>query len=181
MKNKTNINEQDIFKYVFSPQSLSEEKIKSLRGSKKYEKRILYYESVKNAIDSETPVDLKKKIAAKIPKYTLANVFTLHPVKYEENKERNGPVIFAAKTKEEQAKLKTYTFTDDDRKFLIRIISVEDSTKLYLFSISGDTIKDITLKILPGGEEFFMNNNSTPLMIDKIIEVGYIELSVGDG
>lgn len=82
-----NINEQDIFKYVFSSHLLSEEKREYLRGNQMYENQILYYEFVKNAIDSETSFDLKKKISAKISAYTLANVFTLHPVKYEEKKE----------------------------------------------------------------------------------------------
>ena len=178
MKNKININEQDIFKYVFSPHSLSEEKTEYLHGNKKYENRILYYESVKDAIDSETSINFKKKIAAKVPEYTFANVFTLHPVKYEEKNERPGSVIFAAKTMEEQAKLKTYTFTDDDRKFLIRIISIGDSTKLYLFSLSGDTIKDITIKIFPGEEEYIMNDNDSPLEIDKRIDTESIELKI---
>ena len=67
MNKNININEQDIFKYVFSPLTLSEEKKEYLRENKKYKNRILYYESVKNAIDSETTINLKKKIAAKIP------------------------------------------------------------------------------------------------------------------
>ncbi|MCH7515744.1 MAG: hypothetical protein IIA49_00100 [Bacteroidetes bacterium] len=178
MNKNIKINEQDIFRYIFSPHLLSEVKRKYLRRNEKYENQISYYESVKKAIDSETFIDLKKKIATKIPEYTLANVFTLHPVKYEEKKERNGSVIFAAKTKEEQAKLKTYTFTDDDRKFLIRIICFENTAKLFLFSLTEKVIENITVKILPGGEEIFMNNNNTSLMIDKRIDVESIELRI---
>jgi len=134
MKNNIKVTEQDIFKYVFSPQSLSEEKREYLHGNEKYQSQISYYKSVKSAIDSETSSDLKKKIAAKIPAYTLANVFTLHQVKYSEEKEKSGKAIFAAKTKEESTKLKTYTFTDDEKKYLVRIISYEKSTRVYLLS-----------------------------------------------
>jgi len=178
MKNNLNINEQDIFKYVFSPQLLNEEKREYLRGNEKYESQVLYYESVKNAVNSETSFDLKKKIAAKIPDYTLANVFTLYPVKYSEGKEKSGKAIFAAKTKEESPKLKTCTFTDDERKYLVRIISYEKSTRVYLFSTENDLVKNITIKISPTGEEVYMNNNSTPLVIDKRIDVESIELRI---
>ena len=107
-------------------------------------------------------------------------MYTLHQVKYSEEKEKPGKAIFAAKTKEEQAKLKTYTFTDNYRKFLIRIIFLENTTKLYLFSLTETVIENITLKTLPGGEEFFMNDNNAPLVIDKRIDVESIELKVGE-
>ena len=138
----------------------------------------MYYKSVKNTIDSEMPFDLKKKTAAKIPTYTLANVFTLHPVKYEEKKERNGSVIFAAKTKEEQLKIKTHTFTDNEKQFLVRIVNFESFTKIYLFSQKDVLVKNINIKVFPGGGDFFMKDNTVPLVIDKRIDVESIKLRI---
>jgi len=181
MKSSININEQDIFKYVFSQQSLSEEKREYLHGNEKYESQISYYESVKNAIDSETSFDFKKKIAAKIPAYTLANTFTLHPLKIEEEKESPGKIIFAAKSKDEASKIKTKTFIDNEKNFLVRIINFENSTKIYLFTPADDKVENISIKILPSNEEHFMNNNDDPLVIDKRIDVEHIELRVSEG
>ncbi len=181
MNKNMNINEQDIFKYVFYPQTLSEEKREFLRKNKKYESQISYYKSVKDAMDSETSFNLKKKIAAKIPAYTFANVFKLHVVKFEEEKEYPGKIIFAAKTKDDVPKIKTRTFIDNEKNFLVRVINFENSTKIYLFTPADDKVENITIKIFPGGEEFFVMDNSTPLVIDKRIDVEYIELRVGDG
>ena len=178
MNKNIKINEQDIFRYIFSPHLLSEVKRKYLRRNEKYENQITYYESVKKAIDSETFIDLKKKIATKIPEYTLANVFTLHPVKYEEKKERNGSVIFAAKAKEEQLKIKTHTFTDDEKQFLVRIVNFESVTKIYLFPRKDVLAENINIKVFPGGEDFFMKDSSSPLEIKKRIDVESIELRI---
>ncbi len=175
-----NLNERDIFKFVFSQRSLSEEKREYLRGNQKYESQISYYKTVKNAMDSETSFKLKKKIAAKIPAYSLANVFNLYSVEYEEKKKDSGKVIFAAKTKDEAAKIKTKTFIDNEKNFLVRIINFENSTKIYLFTPADDKVENITIKIFPGREDFYMNNNSTPLVIDKRIDVEYIELRVSE-
>jgi hypothetical protein len=178
MNKNMNINEQDIFKYVFSPQTLSEEKREYLRGNEKFKNQILYYKSVKDAINSETSFNLKKKIAAKIPAYTFANVFKLNQVKHEN--EDSGKVIFAAKTKDETLQIKTKTFIDDENNFLVRVINFAGSTKIYLFTPTNDKVENISIKIFPSSEEYFMNDNDAPLLIDKRIDVESIELRIGD-
>ena len=178
MKNNININEQDIFKYVFSPHLLSKEKTKYLGKDERYKNQILYYKSIREAVYSKTSSDLKSKIASKIPSYRLANIFFLSPVNYVEEKKSNGSLIFAAKTAEEPSKLSTYTFTDEEKNFLVRVVSFENSTKVYLFSLKEDLIQNITLKIFPGEEEFFMKDNSESLELDRKIKVESIEIKI---
>jgi len=61
---------------------------------------------------------------------------------------------------------------------LVRIVSYEKSTRVYLFSTDNDLVENITVKIFPMGEEFFMKDNSTQFVIDKRIDVKSMELKI---
>ena len=175
-----NINEKDIFRFVFFRDLLPKEKANNIEKNENYQSQISYYKSIKEAINSKVSTGLQSKIASKIPSYKIAKVFYLYPVNYEESDKNFGPLIFAAKSGKESSTLNTSTFLDEDKEFLIRIITFEDTTKIYFFSFTKEILENLSIRILPDEEEFHLKDTTKPLEIDRKITISSIEIRFRD-
>jgi len=178
MKQKLEITEQDIFKFVFFKERLSDERLIYLEDNSYYKNQIKYYQTIKNGLDLATSDSLKMKIASKISAYKTEKIFFLYPRKYEKEKSNNEALIYAAKTADVPSKISTATFTDEDGKFLVRKVSTQSSTKLYIFSTVDELIQNFTIKILPDKEKITITNNNEPIELPGNIKIESIEIEL---
>lgn len=172
------IDEIDIFNYVFFLANLSDEKRKQLESDKSFNDAIEFYKQLKLNSESEPPSSVRKKLAEKIPAYKLTDVIELYPLVEPRKQVQNGSRL-AASTKELTPKISTKTFVDNEKEYLIKVMSIDNETKVFVFSTNDQIIKDFDIVIKPNNLIFHLEDNSEPLIINQSIDVEKIQLKFG--
>lgn len=169
------IDEQDLFYCIFFPQSISVEKKERIEKDNSFNEVLEFYMRLK--LNSETKPDdsLKRKIANKIPAYSLSNVIQLYALK-ETAKPRQNDYHLAAASTELKPKMTTKTFVDNDKEYLIKILNYGDKTKVFVFSTKDEVVKNFDIIIEPHNLKYHFEDNSEPLKIEHLIEAEQIEL-----
>lgn len=168
------ITEQDLFNYVFAPQSLSAEQIDLIEAVSSFEEIIAFYNQLKLDSQNKPDAELKKKLAEKITAYFLPDIIQLYQIS-ENNLKQNGQRL-AADSRNLDPKTITKTFVDNDNEYLIKVLTDDNITKVFVFSTQNEMIKDFDLIIEPDNLKYHLDDNSKPLEIDKSIEIEKIEI-----
>jgi len=169
------IDEQDLFNYVFFPESVADEK-KGLIGSDiSYNEIIEFYRQLKLNSDIRPEEELQRKIASKIPAYSLSNVIQLYALKEPSIPKQNGNRL-AADSKELKPKMTTKTFVDNDKEYLIKVLNYGGQTKVFVFSTKDEVVKNFDIIIEPHNLKFHFEDNSEPLKIEDNIDAEKIEI-----
>ena len=171
-----NISERDIFDFVFYPEKLSIEKVEHLKNSKVFDEEISFYRSLKKSLQEELTEDVKQKLAEKIPLYVPIRKYTLYPVKETVKKRKNDIPILAADSPKEKPAVTAKTFIDEHNHYLIRLLNFKESSKIYVFSTTDETLKNYKVVVKPSGKVFEQVDNSSPIELDSPIEAENIEL-----
>lgn len=170
-----NITEKDIFDFVFGKGSLPDDIKNFLRNTDDYKEQIIFYTEMKNSLDMEIGVELKKKFADKIAEYTFPSVIHLYPQK-EKSVKKNVRQVFAAASENEKPKITSKTFYDENRNFIIKLLNYESSSKIFVFAVYDEIIKDFTINLLPQNLHYHMDDNSLPLELEMNLEPESISL-----
>jgi len=170
-----NITEQDIFNYVFCPEILKAETSKLISGDSSLYEAIAFYKQMKSDAEQKPDINLKKKIAEKIPAYTLSNVITLYPLKLVQPQKRKANRLVAAST-ELKPQTSTKTFVDSPKEYLIKVLNYGETTKVFVFSTKDEVVKDFNIIIEPQNLEYHLDDNSEPLVLDKMIDAESIKI-----
>lgn len=169
------VDEQDLFTFIFFPESVSPEKKDIIESDKSYEEILEFYRQLKSNSMISTDDKLKKMIASKIPAYGIEKVIRLYaltePVALRQNGNR-----FAAGSTELKPKMTTKTFVDNDKEYLIKVLNYGDNTKVFVFSTKDEIVKNFDIIIEPHNLKFHFEDNTEPLKIDKSIEAEKIEI-----
>lgn len=75
------IDEQDLFYYIFSPESISVEQKKIIKADKSFEDILEFYRQLKTDAENRPDDSIKRKIAEKIPAYSVLNTIRLYALK----------------------------------------------------------------------------------------------------
>lgn len=170
------INEHDIFCYVFFPEVLSPVKKEIIEENSTYREALEFYLSLKKDMGNTPDYNLKEKIAAKIPAYTLSNVIRLFPMKEHLHPGTNGRL--AAASKELVPKMYTKTFVDTEKEYLIKFLHFEDITKVFVFSTKNEVVKDFDIVTHPDNLRYHFKDNSEPLEIKESIEIESLTIEI---
>lgn len=169
------IDEQELFNYVFFPQSVADEKKEMIVSDNSFGEVIEFYRNLKSNSES-TPDDvLKSKIAQKISAYSLSNVIRLYPLKNRTQNKQNTNRL-AADSKEMRPKMVTKTFVDNDKEYLIKVLTYGGITKIFVFSTKDEVVKNFDVIIEPHNLKFHFEDNTEPIKIEKDIVAETIEL-----
>lgn len=170
------IDEQDLFNFVFYPDLLSENKRKKILNDESLSDVIEFYKQLKSNSARELSNSLKKAIAKKIPVYSFVNVITLYPLKVPQivKKEKHR---LAARSVDLAPKMTTKTFIDNEKEYMIKVMSYEKSTKIFVFSTNDEVVNNFDITIEPQNLKYHFDDNSEPLQLDQVIEVEKIQLS----
>lgn len=172
------ITEKEIFDFVFFPSALPEEKQVFIRDDAGLSEYINFYEELKRQLQQRPERSFKKIIAAKIPAYKFVNEVELHRL---ENTAGNGNKLrLAAASREFVPQLTTQTFIDEEKEYLVKILTDTTQTKIFVFSTLNSSLKNFRILIEPTHLEFQMADNSKPLLIDKPITAEKIKINFAD-
>lgn len=168
------ITERDIFNFVFHPSLLNDEKLEHLKSIENSTDAIIFYKELKSELEMNLSFTEKKLLAEKIPVYRLWAKFELLPVQEKNVKKQN--VRLAAASTELKPGISTKTFIDGDKEFLIKVLSSDNRTKVFVFSTREEIVKDFDLIIEPKELEYHMDDNTQPLEINGSVDIDKIEL-----
>ena len=170
------IDEQDLFGYIFFPENLSVEKKKIIETDKTFEEILEFYRHLKENALEKAGDSLRKKLADKIPAYSLLNVIRLYPLKNQKVQTKNRNRLAAA-SKELTPKMTTKTFVDNEKDYLIKVLNYGEATKIFVFSTNDDIVKNFDIIIEPQNLKFHFDDNSEPLKINQMIDAEKIQIS----
>jgi len=159
-----NITERDIFNFVFERSALPPETIEFIESTNTYREEIAFYESLKKSFNDTLSGDLKRKLSNRIPAYKHERVIELFPTRIENGRKKNV-VRFAADSPKTLPKISADTYIDANSEYMIRIIKEREITKLFIFAVSGEDLKDFKIVLHPCGTEYHCQDNSNPLEV----------------
>jgi hypothetical protein len=170
MKKIVNITERDLYKFVFSPESLSLEVKTYLENNlDRFKTQIDYCKSLKNISENEI-ADTSIEILS--DKILDENTIELIPSNYNSNVNTDKIRLAAASLKLEK-KNYSLSFNDDANENAVKIISIDSQMPLYLFSTI--VFKKATITLLPSEINYTVVDASKPIeilkeeQIDKVI------------
>lgn len=163
---KIDITEQDLFNYVFFPESLSPEILHFLSNSKEFSDEIEFFSELKGSLTKELSLEVKKELADRIQSYHFNKIITLYPVKYSAKKKVNGLILAAASDEVKKPIVSSRTFYDNDKTYIIKVINYENSSKIFVFSTHYELIQNFDLIISPQNLRYHIDDNSIPLELD---------------
>lgn len=170
-----NITERDIFNFVFDRSALQPETIDFLESTKSFKEEIAFYESLKKTLNESLSGNLKKKIADRIPTYKFTEVIEFFPTRVK-NGRKNNVVRYAADSLRTLPRITADTFFDSHSEYMIRVLIEAQTTKLFVFSISGKELKNFKVVLYPSGSEINCVDNLSPLEIASANQIEKINL-----
>ena len=171
------IKEQDIFNYVFFPDSLSAQIKKDIEGNQNLAETVNFYSNVQDESKKFISRSVKEKMASSISAYTLINVVLLFPLPEAGGKNPVGKRLAAdSESRHLISKLMSKTFVDEDKEYMIKVINHQSTTKIFVFSVKNDIVKNFDIIIEPKNNRYHFNDNSRPFMIDEEIEIESIRI-----
>ena len=175
MKKTMDISEKDLFYYVFFNTELDEQKKTEIKSNKYFKQIISFYESLKSELELKVSAQEKISIAKIIPAYKAEIVVELFPLKEKKSIYGNFPILAAASA-ETDFKVNSQTFFDEENDYLIRLLNFQDSSRIYVFSITDQVLKNYKVILHPSEESYTQKDNSVPLEINNVSHVESIEL-----
>ena len=174
MDQELNINEEDIFNYVFSLETLELDKRLFIENNiEKFLNEIEFCRKI-NKLEK---TDLSQKelesleIALKSKDYRI----TLFPQKID-LPEQEYKLAAASITLEN--KIESTTFTDKNSKFMIRIINYANHSEIFVFPSETQPINKYKLTLLPSKIELFGDSETNGIKTDHLTEIDQINLEL---
>ena len=167
MQHQIKITEEDIYRFVFSPESLSKDKFDYLTiNRERFKNEIALCSELKNGSTSEEVRFMTDAIYQKINSSTIIKLFPQITKPIEEN----GVKLAAASILKEK-KPNSISFIDSESKYLVRIVKTDSQYLLYLFT-EEDAITSFRIRFNPSESVYQINDISQPI---EIIEEMHIE------
>ena len=170
--------EKDIFYYVFSPETINEEKRLFIAESEELSSLVRLYTDIKNGLDEEISPDLKAKISAKIPAYKLTRVYELFPWTIEASEYNSSTAVLAAATAETEQGVFSKTFIDREKNIIIRLIGTMSKARLFVFPVSGEKLGEFTLTLNPGLQKYYFEDSQETKILENLPEISSISIEV---
>lgn len=167
MQKHINITEEDIFKFVFNPENLANEKLEYLNSIQdRFKKEIDY---CKGLLAQSNVTEIDSITDQVIQKVKYFKIVELYP-QIIKPRDENGVKLAAASILIEK-KPNSISFTDSESKYLIRVVKAESQHLLYLFS-EDKSKHDFRLTIHPSKTQYQITDLSKPI---EILEEAVIE------
>lgn len=157
------ISENTLYRYIFYPETLSDEEILLIsNNSERYKEDLDHLEAIKSNLKNELSDIILDKIHEKINRASAKEGITLNLVNPIDEE---GKCILAADSVSSEAKQNTCSYTDESNNYLIKIINNDDVNKIYLFTKGKTKEDEYTLTLFPSKEVFYVNTDDLPLLI----------------
>ncbi|MFA6981057.1 MAG: hypothetical protein WC209_17160 [Ignavibacteriaceae bacterium] len=172
------INEQNIFDFVFYPETISGDVIAELKTNPQFKERIAFYKSMKEEISTPLSFQLKHKLANKIPAYSFSNCLKLFPVDEDLHSAEGDRLSFAADSPNVNQSFMATTFIDESKNFLARFIPGDKEVSLFILSVTDQLIKEFKVTLYPTNEIYTCADNAKPIQLSSSMEITSISLEL---
>ena len=157
------ISENTLFRYIFYPETLSEEEyLFTSKRSEKYKENLDLLRAIKSSLNNELSDTILDKIHEKISKASTKDGITLNLI---EPIDDEGNCILAADSAKPEQKQNICSYIDESNYYLIKIISKDDSNKIYIFTKSEVKDAEYSLTLIPSNQTYYVNTDDLPLLI----------------
>jgi hypothetical protein len=175
------ISDYDLYLFVFHPEQLSDGKREYIAGNKKYVETLDHFrELAMTTNDSITDSD-RELLSSKIGVYRPHdNIIYLYPHLSHADGKKQTKVQYRAASVEVDESITSKTFFDDKKHYMVKANINHRSTRIYIFSNSGETLHNITLRVHPARTLHHLDDNTQPLILDGRVEIEHISLEFGE-
>lgn len=171
-----NISEKDLYHFVFHPDSLSEDKKKIITDNlAKYKNELELLWDFKSELDKEVPSDVIEKIKDKISNQTFSETITLNLVIQEDETDY---LTLAAGSGNNVDQVESLSFSDEDDKFLGKVVSDTNANHIYIFPKTDFTPDELDITLLPSKDNFTINTADMPYKIEPRQKINKIQLKL---
>lgn len=143
------VTEKELFTYIFYPDELSDDLFTYIsKNISKFSREIEMLAQLKKILDEEVPENVMKKISDKIEqreKIIEVKLFRLE----EDYKTFSAAYFLAAQSNEIKSNLKSNTYVDDEKRFLIKINSDVKKCRIFFFDNENEKKSRYFLRIYP--------------------------------
>lgn len=166
MKQNIEITERDIYNFVFSPETLEPAKKAYLESNlQRFQRQIDYCNQIKE-INLDEPQ--QQSIINVVDKINSPKVIELIP-SVVPTETKDFKLRLAAKSVNLEKKNYSYSFTDSNSDYVIKIINTTTETLLYFFS--SVPIQKAKITFLPSGATYTIIDTSQPIAILEGTEI----------
>ena len=160
MKHEINITEIDIYKFVFSSESLDSVKRSYLESnSERFKKEIGYFQELKNSSPSQETELLVNEIMHKIISHSIVELFpSVIP-----SEEHDSKLRLSAESLKLSKKTYSLGFTDKSSDHVVKIINNDSQTLMYLFT--SKPISKARITFFPSETSYTIKDTSKPIEI----------------
>lgn len=148
-------------------------KIEEIENKDNLQTEINFYESLKSSLGEELSDEIKQQISNDIPDYKIVNSYILFPIKSYINEFKFAA---ASSTYELKKESEATSFIDEAKNFLVRINREDNLTKLFVFPLRKNEIKNIKVVLKPSSLEYLLPSTELPLELKKNINIDSIEI-----
>lgn len=143
------ITEKELFTYIFYPDELSEDIFNYIsKNISKFSREIEMLAQLKKILDEEVPENVMKKISDKIEQ--REKIIEVKLSKLEEDYKTFSAAFFlAAQSNEVKSNFKSETYVDEEKRFLIKIISDVKKCRIFFFDNENEKKSRYFLRIYP--------------------------------
>ena len=160
VKHKTKITERDIYKFVFSPESLDLEKRTYLESNReRFMKEMEFCQELKNTSPSLETEELVEIIIGKIGSIKVAELLP----GIISSEAHDSKLRLAADSLNLNKKTYSSSFADQSSDHIVKIINNDSQTLLYLFS--SDPISKARITFFPSETSYIIKDTSKPIEI----------------
>lgn len=157
------IKEKDLYKFVFYSSELSRIKFEFIKNNiEQFKAEIELLSGIKENLNETFSDDILDKIHDKIAEQETDFQIILEPIKKEEDSKY---LILAADSPKSEQLVNSQTFQDLTNKFLAKVISTNDSNKIYIFQNNNKLISDIKITLHPSLDSYRMKINDSPYIV----------------
>lgn len=172
MDQQIKISEEDIFNYVYSVESLDFIKRKYIEDNlARFEDDIFFCKTLNE--NEQIELSQKEEANLKLALKAQGSIVTLYPNKIDKPEQINQ---LAAASITLENKIESSTLTDKNSDYMIRIITYNNYSEIYVFSTSLKPLNKFKLTIYPTKKEFFGDDTTKSFKIENAVQIEKIDL-----
>ncbi len=174
------ITDHDLYLFVFRSDLLSDAQKEYISGNSSYNETIEHFKELAMHANEEITGNDRELLTSKIGVYRPCdNIIYLSPPRTNSEITKQPKVVYRAASIQVDEKLTSKTFFDEKKLYMVKANINHRTTKIYIFSGTGETLRNITIHIHPGNTTHHLDDNTQPLVLEGRVEVEHMSLEMG--
>ncbi|MBK7981953.1 MAG: hypothetical protein IPK06_18470 [Ignavibacteriae bacterium] len=171
------ITEQDLFKYIMYPESLSEDTYKFIFANEsKFEKELDFLKQLNADLKKPTEDSTLEKLYKRIEEQNSFGKIILE-LEEKSGKNSNEECFLAAASIINKDEIKCATFVDKNKSYILKMVTKNSESKFYLFTKNLVQNKIVNITFLPSNKKLSANINEFPIICSWIEVINKVEIS----